>query len=435
MVMKPIPITGKPRSWKDCLVGTGFRAEERSETSGSLDDDRDFEFSEADIVRSLVNGILSIKFSERVNQILTKNMSRIVVVKLLRRSTGYLMLHNKNPEDFEKVLCQGQWIVYGQYLTLPNLPGHMYKKKVLGDIRRTIGKVAKLDFNKDTGVQARFAGMTMYVNLEKWVEYEYLPTVCFSYRHYGHVKVLCPNEVKRLEDSEARGANGKEEHRTNLALNLVESTIDTSNYGPWMLVERKCRQHSRMAKGNNEKNCAPPVSNNSKGLISFGLEQQKEGDGHSADGGRGIQGPMHKSGLGIIMGQQRSGPLELGIGEGVNAERPNEVYKDESIAIGLMQTKLGRESPVTSLIRVRKLRSSYLTQNDELPKEARTTPIPMDPEVEEKEGLRIDGHSRSTVMTENLREVWGLQGCGNENNLKVIRLSKPCLGLKICRKC
>ncbi|MBA0596952.1 hypothetical protein Gorai_013755 [Gossypium raimondii] len=232
----------------------------------------------------------------------------------------------------------------------------MYKKKVLGDIRRTIGKVAKLDFNKDTGVQARFAGMTMYVNLEKvlisqvlvngvlqWVEYEYLPTVCFSYRHYGHVKVLCPNEVKRLEDSEARGANGKEEHRTNLALNLVESTIDTSNYGPFQALKTLVKEEGVQGKG---------------------------------------------TGLRTDMGQMRAGPVV-----------------------------------------------QSLTINDELPKEARTTPIPMDPEVEEKEGLRIDGHSRSTVMTENLREVWGLQGCGNENNLKVIRLSKPRLGLKICRKC
>lgn len=56
-----------------------------------------------------------------------------------------------------------------------------------------------------------------------------------------------------------------------------------------------------------------------KGSSPLALEQQKEGEGHSADGERGIQGPMDKSGLGIIMGQQRSGPLELGIRERVNA--------------------------------------------------------------------------------------------------------------------
>lgn len=68
-----------------------------------------------------------------------------------------------------------------------------------------VGKVAKFDFNTNNGVRVRFIRMTVYVNLEKVIisqvlindtlqriEYEYLPSVCFSCGHYGHVKEICP---------------------------------------------------------------------------------------------------------------------------------------------------------------------------------------------------------------------------------------------------
>lgn len=93
-------------------------------------------------------------------------------------------------ENFERVICHGPWIIYGQYaivqpcninfsllqpypnvviawIRLPKLPGHMYKCKILREIRGMVGKVAKLDFNIDNGVRGKFAWMTVYVNLGK----------------------------------------------------------------------------------------------------------------------------------------------------------------------------------------------------------------------------------------------------------------------------
>ncbi|KAA3461592.1 GroES-like zinc-binding alcohol dehydrogenase family protein [Gossypium australe] len=206
MVMQPAPITRKPRSWKDCLVGTGLKDGELSETSRSLNDGGDFEFSEVDIVRSSVNEVPSIKLSEQVNQILIKYMAHTVVIKLLGQIIGYLALHNKpsqpfrlmdvensyflakfqNLKDFDKVLCQGPWIVYRLHLTvqpwthsttlsknghgLDSAPGstwaYVQKKGFVGN-RRTIGEVAKLDFNTDNKVRGRFTRMAVYVNLEK----------------------------------------------------------------------------------------------------------------------------------------------------------------------------------------------------------------------------------------------------------------------------
>ncbi|MBA0574799.1 hypothetical protein Golob_028113, partial [Gossypium lobatum] len=91
---------------------------------------------------SMVNGIPVINFSERFNQLLIKDMATTVVFKLLGQSIEYTTLQNKinslwrpsspfqlmdienryflvkfqNKDDFEKVLSQGPWIIYGQYL-------------------------------------------------------------------------------------------------------------------------------------------------------------------------------------------------------------------------------------------------------------------------------------------------------------------------------
>lgn len=93
-------------------------------------------------------------------------------------------------EDYERVLTQGPWILFGQYLMvqmwtldfnpfqlfpsvamawirLPGLLGFLNNKKILGEIGRLIGKVAKLDFNTDNRLRGRFARMTVFINLDK----------------------------------------------------------------------------------------------------------------------------------------------------------------------------------------------------------------------------------------------------------------------------
>ncbi|KAK5793166.1 hypothetical protein PVK06_034304 [Gossypium arboreum] len=110
--------------------------------------------------------------------------------QLMDIENGYYLAKFHNPVDFERVLSQGPWIAYGQYLTvqpwsiefnpsqpypnmvmawilLPGLPGHMYKKKILWEIRGIIRRVAKLDFNTNNGVRGKFARMAVYVNLGK----------------------------------------------------------------------------------------------------------------------------------------------------------------------------------------------------------------------------------------------------------------------------
>ncbi|MFQ6643133.1 hypothetical protein Gotur_017314 [Gossypium turneri] len=160
VVMEAVLAVKRPRSWKDRLIGTDLRAEDRTETSTKDEDDDDLDLLDEDIVRSSMNGILAIEFSDWINKLLIKDM---------------------------------------EHKVQPGLPGHMYKRKILWEIGEMIGRVAKLDFNTNNGVRGKFTRIALYINLEKAlisqvlingalqrIEYEYLPTVCFSYGHYGH---------------------------------------------------------------------------------------------------------------------------------------------------------------------------------------------------------------------------------------------------------
>ncbi|PPD81183.1 hypothetical protein GOBAR_DD21894 [Gossypium barbadense] len=158
---------------------------------------------------------------------------------------SYFLAKFQSLEGFERVLCQGPWIVYGKYLTVQpwttnfntaqsyptmvmawiqflSLSGHMYKQQILWKIGGLVGKVAKLDYNTDNRVRRRFARMVVYVNLEKVlisqvlvngtlqrIEYKYLPAVCFLCGHYGHIKEICPKGENEHADLEEGFASGK----------------------------------------------------------------------------------------------------------------------------------------------------------------------------------------------------------------------------------
>ncbi|PPR95640.1 hypothetical protein GOBAR_AA25035 [Gossypium barbadense] len=210
-------------SWKDKLLGTKSGVSDKEELgSSSVDSDEDIEILEGNIHRSIVNGIPAIDFSERIQHILFKKMERTVVLKLLRRNIGYEALNNRisslwNPSkpfhfmdiengyflakfqsinDYTKVLTQGPWLIYGQYLTVQPWtkefsPSQPYPSTEIGG---TIGKVVRLDLNTNSRIKGRFARMVVYINLDKpliaqvlvngmkqRVEYEALPTICFTY--------------------------------------------------------------------------------------------------------------------------------------------------------------------------------------------------------------------------------------------------------------
>ncbi|KAB2011909.1 hypothetical protein ERO13_D09G046450v2 [Gossypium hirsutum] len=81
---------GKRCFWERDLMTN----KERKEGPFSGMDD-DFFLLDGDIKRSSVNGIPSIEFSDRVSQILIKNMATSVVLKLLGRNIGFAALQNR----------------------------------------------------------------------------------------------------------------------------------------------------------------------------------------------------------------------------------------------------------------------------------------------------------------------------------------------------
>ncbi|KAH1073025.1 hypothetical protein J1N35_025353, partial [Gossypium stocksii] len=180
-------------------------------------------FLDGDIKRSSVNGVPSIEFLDRVNQLLIKEMSTSVVLKLLGQNIGFAALQNQiyglrkpsmssqlmdiqngyflvkfqNSEDYEKTtefnLAQTYPDVVMTLIKFPGLPGHLYKKRILWEISGMVGKIAKLNFNTDSKARGKYARMAVYVNLGKpllsqvlingniqRIVYESLPVVCFS---------------------------------------------------------------------------------------------------------------------------------------------------------------------------------------------------------------------------------------------------------------
>ncbi|MFQ6657758.1 hypothetical protein Gotur_027300 [Gossypium turneri] len=147
---------------------------------------------------------ISGKASDRSNGE-SKEMETTVVLKLLGQSIGYAALHNRisslwkpvkpfyvmgieneyflvkfqTTEDYDRVLTQGPWIIYGQYLTvqpwtkdfslsqpyssvvmawirLLGLPGFMYKRKIIeaiGDLNWERGKKSEVTYQGEMGLE------------------------------------------------------------------------------------------------------------------------------------------------------------------------------------------------------------------------------------------------------------------------------------------
>ncbi|KAG8486486.1 hypothetical protein CXB51_019780 [Gossypium anomalum] len=235
-------------SWKDKLFGTG--------SSGTSQEVASFEGVAMD---SLWRPIQSFQLTDIEN--------------------GYFLAKFQNKEDYDKVLTQGPWIIFGQYLTvqpwtkefsllqpypsvvmawirLPGLPGFMYKRRILEAIGSMIGKMVKFKFKTDSKTRGKFARMALFINLDKplisqicvngeiqRVVYEALPTVCFTCGKYGHVRDLCPLSKEASDKvSDKVVANG-DLNSKNSENDDKEKTFGPA-FGPWMLVERKSRRRS-----------------------------------------------------------------------------------------------------------------------------------------------------------------------------------------------
>ncbi|PPS17480.1 hypothetical protein GOBAR_AA03080 [Gossypium barbadense] len=247
----------------------------------------DLEILDGDMNTSMVNGIPAIAFSECIKDILFKEMESTVIFKLLGRNIGYNVLYNRllnlwkpansfhlmditngyffvkfqDMEDYNKVLTQGPWIIFEQYLIvqpgtrkfnpaqlypsvvlawvrLPGLPGYLYKRLIIEAIGGLVGKVVKLYFQTDNSTRGKFAQLAVFVNLDEpliskvlvdgdiqRVEYKSFPTMILD-------SMEAPT-VKTSDGTVDEGGEGK-----------------NNDFGPWMLVEKKSRRGSRDFRAN-----------------------------------------------------------------------------------------------------------------------------------------------------------------------------------------
>ncbi|KAH1074111.1 hypothetical protein J1N35_026439 [Gossypium stocksii] len=135
-------------SWKDKLLGGSLALLETNSDAFTFgidgDSNNDLERLPDDVQTSIVNGVPAFRFSDPIKGILFKEMELTVVIKLLGRNNGYNTLYNRisnlwkpisqfhlmniengyylvqfmNKTDYDCILSQGPWIIFGQYLTV-----------------------------------------------------------------------------------------------------------------------------------------------------------------------------------------------------------------------------------------------------------------------------------------------------------------------------
>ncbi|KAG8490242.1 hypothetical protein CXB51_015567 [Gossypium anomalum] len=316
--------SAQPTSWRDMLVG-------QSSKGGSNDSDENeaIVILEGDIQRSVVNGMPSITFSDRIHQILIQGMDNIVILKLLGCTIGFSALQNKlysmwrpsapihmmdiengyflfkfqNKHDCDMALSEGPWNIFGQHLTVqpwtmafdpvqaypsvmmawirfPVLPSYLYSRKIISEIGELVGKVVKLDLNTDSRTRVRFARLAVYVDLEK-------PLVS---------QILINGRKQKSNEAMVEVSGGSPQTESKIQnLNVEGSEKKDGNYGPWMIVEKKSRRKSR----ENPQKSTRSLERDKKGSRFSGLETEVNKGTKKVNtnetGSINVAGPIFKS--------------------------------------------------------------------------------------------------------------------------------------------
>ncbi|MBA0583592.1 hypothetical protein Gorai_014443 [Gossypium raimondii] len=156
----------------------------------------------------------------------------------------YYLVRFSEEDDYNKVLTNGPWVIFGQYLTIrPWTPDFLTTQDEVGiqvvwvwlpglskvTIHLVFSKL--LDKRKPLISKVRING-----HLQR-VEYESLPHVCFKYCLYGHGSDLCQKGCAYfpMEDDPVNMAMLEK-----LGCQDLNRRVKEEDYGLWMLVE--CRK-------------------------------------------------------------------------------------------------------------------------------------------------------------------------------------------------
>lgn len=162
----------------------------------------DFQLQIRDFTMDMVDGIPSVKFSDRVYNFIEKKMETFIVIKLLMRNIDSNALLNKvqmlwkpknnfqlmdlennfylvrflDKKDLESVVTGESWVIYGHYLSgnrdvinsqvvwimLPRLSKCFYSECLLKAIGQLIRPMVKIDVNTMLAKRGWFARMAEY---------------------------------------------------------------------------------------------------------------------------------------------------------------------------------------------------------------------------------------------------------------------------------
>ncbi|CAN1126964.1 Uncharacterized protein At4g02000 [Linum perenne] len=188
-------------------------------------------------------------------------------------------------QDYFKVLTGGPWILLDHYLIVhqwtpafrvsndlpkkmvawvrfPHLPIHFYHSQVLTSLGNLIGRTIKIDFSTQKAERGKFARIAIEIDLGaplppvivldgalQQVEYENLPTLCFSCGRVGHDKDKCPN---RPMIEAAMGAVETLPTAPTAGVAPDSDPTAAEGYDPWMMVSRKSRRNKKGNRANKE---------------------------------------------------------------------------------------------------------------------------------------------------------------------------------------
>ncbi|XP_039026681.1 uncharacterized protein LOC120160324 [Hibiscus syriacus] len=224
-------------------------------------DDEDIEIQEGEVVRSIIDGLILIDFSDRINSLAAKSLDQTVVLKLLGRRIGYNTLKSKICELWKPKLAiklmDDLWPLLdcrtmdGRVFAIKSVSEEdhgldsftwstetLYKRSIITEIGECIGRVIRLGYQTESG--RVIARLTINIDLNKplisklvvngriqIVEYEALPAICFSCGKYGHLQDSCPS------------ASSTQKHEETVAPQADNSAKkDDSMFGSCMIFEK-----------------------------------------------------------------------------------------------------------------------------------------------------------------------------------------------------
>ncbi|KAL4297051.1 hypothetical protein GQ457_12G005610 [Hibiscus cannabinus] len=241
----------------------------------------------------------TIKFSKRVHDQIDSTMRNVIIVRLLGRNIGYQSLLNRihalwkpsgdlqlidlennyflvrveDPRDYERILTEGPWTIYGSYLTmqpwscsfstsekhpsrvvvwvrLPGLPYRYYSKALFRRIAAIVGEVVRVDYNTQAGERGKFARLAGTVDLNKplvpcigiddftqQLEYERLQNICFKCGIYGHSQDICTHDPRS-----GNGVINQKQSSDNMGVEVSKEADKENLFGPWMMVDSRRRR-------------------------------------------------------------------------------------------------------------------------------------------------------------------------------------------------